>query len=149
MTFIEGFVKADPGDPFASAVDLLILPALDNYIATVFFAGRPVLTVEAGMMQGDDRQWEIEHVVPIEPPSQQSYVAFLQLIGELTDGEYAQLGSGDVLENPIIRVAEGEHIENFIEDYDCQGYELGAFVGTVASAMHAAFPDDLPEPAGF
>jgi hypothetical protein len=102
----------------------------DRVVATVLFAGTPVLLVSSY----DNWTYESPMYADDRGPDAQAYVAFLTQIGEAGEeaGEW-------VVENGINDLWETEYVGD--------GHELTAFVNEIALAVHAAYPDTTPTPS--
>jgi hypothetical protein len=119
--------------------------------ATILYGGYPVAMVttddvhiDTGVYQmptvGDyrmspliDELGEWHH----DSPQAQAYVAFLTEINAV-DGDGA-----------MAWVDEQLSMQTLFNEYGDDGHEWVAFLGEVAHAIHAAFPDITSEPAGF
>jgi hypothetical protein len=107
--------------------------------ATVFFFTLPVLVVSSSPTEGDRGRYE--WTVPTykeDTTHGQTYVEFLQQIGEETDEEAVAF----VAEHGLDEFWDSVH-------HTGDGHELIDFVGRIARGIHAAFPDDTEEPTGF
>lgn len=99
--------------------------------ATVLFAGTPVLLV-----WHDQQEYRYELPVLSDHEHVMTQTHFLVEIGEATEA-----ADEWQVDHPDESVWETEHVGD--------GHELVHFVGHVARALYARFPDELDEPTGF
>jgi hypothetical protein len=99
--------------------------------ATVIFNGIPVLVV-----RGEDYDGRLLRSMDVL--NDQCVANFMEsCLGEFSEGATTALADGMDWEEVEDKFADG------------QGYEFIRFIGIVAKALYAAYPDDLTIPKGF
>jgi hypothetical protein len=118
-----------------------VVAMLDNMsaqvVATVVWGGTPVLIVTAG---DDGNYLHTEPLYEPKSPEDLTVAHFLYQIGAI--GEDAEQYA---IEHGTVATFEDEDGPEDVDD----GHELISFVGVVAEAIHAAYPDDTQPPKGF
>lgn len=110
--------------------------------ATVLFHGYPVAMVSLDGADDHSDYWMSplsDDVMEHNPRNQQAhaYAGFLLDIGSLDDESFIQ------------EWTDGRMSFDDLVDHCDDGHAWVAFLGEVATAIHAAYPDITPEPTGF
>jgi hypothetical protein len=135
----EGEHWFEHGDPFANKLSLLMSPSGDDFVATVIYAGVPVLTVQAGSASAyqENGRWnDYHHEFPtyLEKDPQVVQAMFLVMIGEITE-EGFEAWRDEEASDEYDFSAGGMSLYAALGEMEGEGHELVAFVGDVAWAM--------------
>ena len=120
-------------------VDTMTVPGIVT--ATVLFGGYPVAAVTTDGADGEDYRMYplLDDIEPRKGGHNQSYLAFLLETGSLSD------------EEAVSKYLDGKYtrLEDVFDEYGDDGHAWIGFLGEVAHAIHAAYPDITPFPEGF
>jgi hypothetical protein len=113
----------------------------DRVVATVLFAGTPVLIVSSGDVAIDDWSYVTPDYGSDRGANAQSYAAFMVQIGEFDEEAPAY-----VADHGLAALYDGvPGPTGGIVDIIGDGHEVTTFVDMVARAVHREWPDSTPE----